>query len=57
MSGFDVVNYMEQGNGLIHLAAYHGQLRMIQRLITQGSFIDWMEGRLISRLFCKSARS
>ena len=35
-NGFDVVNYTEQGNGLIHLASYKGQLRILQRLILQG---------------------
>ena len=33
---FDVVNYVEQDNGLIHLASYHGQLQVLQRLLTQG---------------------
>ena len=37
--GFDVVNYVEQENGLIHLASYHGQLIILQRLVTQGTFI------------------
>lgn len=49
MSGFDVVNYMEQGNGLIHLAAYHGQLLVIQRLITQGTIL-WDESIITDRL-------
>ena len=35
-NGFDVVNYVEQDNGLIHLASYHGQLQVLQRLLTQG---------------------
>ena len=52
MNGFDVVNYMEQGNGLIHLAAYHGQLLVIQRLITQG-IILWGEYIIMDRLLCQ----
>ena len=39
-NGFDVVNYTEQGNGLIHLASYKGQLRVLQRLILQGIWFD-----------------
>ena len=35
-NGFDVVNYIEQENGLIHLACYHGQLQVLQRLVTLG---------------------
>ena len=30
------MNYIEQENGLIHLASYRGQLVILQRLITQG---------------------
>lgn len=46
-SGFDVVNYVEQGNGLIHLACYNGQLQVLQRLILQGSaFILVLYGRM-----------
>ena len=37
--GFDVVNYVEQENGLIHLASYHGQLIILQQLITMGTFL------------------
>lgn len=36
-NGFDVVNYCESDNGLIHLASYHGRLHILQRLILQGS--------------------
>ena len=52
-NGFDVVNYVEQGNGLIHLASYHGQLQILQRLLTQGR-VDYS---LPSRLFCEPAGS
>ena len=34
------MNYVEQDNGLIHLASYHGQLQVLQRLLTQG-MIKW----------------
>ena len=37
--GFDVVNYVEQENGLIHLASYSGQLQMLQHLILRGNMI------------------
>lgn len=53
-NGFDVVNYVEQDNGLIHLASYHGQLQVLQRLLTQGIFV-WQ--CLICRMQGKSVRS
>lgn len=53
-NGFDVVNYVEQDNGLIHLASYHGQLQVLQRLLTQGIFV-WK--CLICRMQSKSVRS
>ena len=37
--GFDVVNYVEQGNGLIHLASYSGQLQMLQHLVLRGNLL------------------
>lgn len=52
-NGFDVVNYVEQGNGLIHLASYHGQLQILQRLLTQGKNFNLLP----SRLLCESAGS
>ena len=50
-NGFDVVNYVEQG--LIHLASYHGQLQILQRLLTQGKNFSLLS----SRLLCESAGS
>ena len=37
--GFDVINYVEQENGLIHLASYSGQLQMLQHLVLRGNLI------------------